>query len=220
MSQDPHASYDQTVLELIEHSPAGSVPHTPIHRDALARLYVSRQVYASADYKDGHVTARSLASRPVFHAQNLDALAAGDIEPAALESDASVYDRYVESLPAGSAARAEEHRRAVVGRPLHHRKHHGAAGETPVHDPVHSLFLLPGTGPHPGLPGNYLYGSLLELIHPGSESTWAVQLHDMEDGASTSESASLKGALATLQDVLASAPFHLAELEELGFKSN
>lgn len=220
MSQDPHASYDQTVLELIEHSPAGSVPHTPIHRDALARLYASRQVYASADYKDGHVTARFLASRPIFHPRNLDALIAGEIEPDALEADASVYDRYVQSLPAPLAARAEEHRRAVVGRPLHHRKHHGAAADALVHDPVHSLFLLPGTGPHPGLPGNYLYGSLLEMTHPQSASTWAVQLHDMEDGMSTFEAASLAEAVVMLKDVLASAPFHLAELEELGFKSN
>jgi hypothetical protein len=28
-----------------------------------------------------------------------------------------------------------------------------------AHDPIHTLFLVPGAGPNPGIPGNYLHGS-------------------------------------------------------------
>ena len=70
------------------------------------------------------------------------------------------------------------------------------------------------------LPGNYLHGALIEVVHPGAAATWAVQLHDADDGASTFDAASLPDALAVLQDVFASAPFHLSELAVLGFKSN
>ncbi|MDI1319060.1 MAG: hypothetical protein PSW75_02555, partial [bacterium] len=211
-------TFDQTVLEMIEHSPVGAVPFTPTYQDALKRLYASHQVYASADFKDGHVTVRSLAKRPLFHAANVDALVAGSAEAAALESNSGIFDRYLSHLPDALRAKAEAHRLKVVGRPLHHRKH-GAA--TPaVHDPVHSLFLVPGTGPHHGLPGNYLYGSLFEIAHQGAPATWAIQLHDTDDGASTYDAATLAGALEKLQEVFASAPFHLSELAALGFKAN
>ena len=220
MSQNPHASVDQTVLDMIEHSPIGSVPHTPTYQDAVRRLYAAHKAYASADHKDGHVTVRSLALLPSFHANNLDALIAGKIDAEALETNASIFSRYVQSLPAAFQPKAEIHRIKVVGRPIHHRKHHGA-GEAPViHDPVHSLFLTPGTGAHPGIPGNYLYGSVFEILHSGAPATWVVQLHDNADGASSCETDTLAAALEKVQEALASAPFHLSELDALGFKSN
>lgn len=220
MSQDPHALVDQTVLDKIELSPIGAVPHTPTYQDSLRRLYASHQVYASADHKDCHVTARSLAKLPLFHANNLDSLIAGKIDPAALEADASIFSRYVQSLPSALQAKAESHRLKVVGRPILHRKHH-SEGEAPAaHDPAHSLFLVPGTGPHPGLPGNYLYGAVVEVRHPGAPSTWTVQLRDNDDALSTCETATLGEALEKLQEVLAGAPFHLNELDALGFKAN
>ncbi len=220
MSLDPHAQLDQTVLDKIEQSPVGAVPHTPTYQDALRRLYATHQVYASADYKDGHVTARSLSKLPLFYANNLDALAAGQIDVAALESNAGIFSRYVQSLPAALRGKAETLRLKVIGRAIQHRKHHGPGEAPEIRDPVHSVFLVPGTGPHPGLPGNYLYGSLNEILHPGAPSTWTVQLHDSDDGASSFAVAALPEALTALQDVIASAPFHLSELAALGFKSN
>ena len=220
MSQNPHASVDQTVLDMIEHSPIGAVPHTPTYQDAVRRLHASHQAYASADFKDGHVTVRSLALSPSFHANNLGALIEGKIDAADLETNASIFSRYVQSLPVASQPKAETHRIKVVGRPIHHRRHHGA-GEAPViHDPVHSLFLVPGTGPHPGLPGNYVYGSVFEILHPNAPATWAVQLHDNADGSSSCYTDTLPAALEKVQEALASAPFHLSELDALGFKSN
>lgn len=217
MLQGPNVSFDQSVLEMIEHSPTGAVPHTPTYQDALRRLYASRQVYASADHKDGHVTARSLADRPLFHAHNLDDLAAGRIEPDALEPNSSIFARYSDALPTDSRARAESHRVKLVGRPIHHRKHHGDTPAPDIHDPVHSLFLVPGAGPRPGLPGNYLHGVLLEIA--GQGIAWTVQVHDAEDGVWAADAATLAEAVEKVQEVLASAPFHLEELEALGFRS-
>jgi hypothetical protein len=220
MSLDPHAQLDQTVLDKIEQSPVGAVPHTPTYQDALRRLYATHQVYASADHKDGHVTVRSLATLPLFYANNLEALTAGQIEVSALESNDSIFSRYVGSLPAGVRAKAEAVRLKVVGRPVQHRKHHGPATAPVIHDPVHSVFLVPGCGPHPGLPGNYLYGALQEIMHAGAASTWMLQLHDAEDGVSVLAAPTLPEALTALQDVIASAPFHLSELTALGFRLN
>jgi len=93
MPHDANAPFDQTVLDLIEHSPVGAVPHTPAYQDALRRLYGSHQVYASADHKGGHVTARSLRGRPTFAPSNLDPLIAGEIAAAALEANNEIYDR-------------------------------------------------------------------------------------------------------------------------------
>lgn len=219
MSQDPHAPFDQSVLDMIEHSPTGAVPHTPTYQESLGRLYASHQVYASADHKAGHITVRSLAKLPLFHANNIDALIAGQIEPAALESNVSIFDRYVQSLPAVLRSKTESSRLSVVGRPIHHRKHQGTISPG-VHDPVHTLLLVPGTGPNHGLPGNYLYGSLFEILHPGAASSWTVQLHDSNDGASSFDAATLPEALEKMQEALSSAPFHLSELAALGFKAN
>jgi hypothetical protein len=216
MPHDPHAPFDQTVLDLIEHSPVGAVPFTPTYQDALKRLYASHQVYASADHKGGHVTVRALARQPLFHAANLDALGAGTIEAAALESNSGIFDRYLAHLSAALRPRAETFRLKVVGRSVHHRKHGG--GAPGIHDPVHSLFLVPGAGPHPGLPGNYLYGALFEVADtPGAAPHWAIQLHDADDGASTCDTPALPAALEKVQEVFASVPFHLSELAALGF---
>lgn len=219
MSLDPHAQVDQTVLDKIEQSPVGAVPHTPTYQDALRRLYASHQVYASADYKDGHVTVRSLASAPLFHAANLAELVAGKIAPEALEANDSIFSRYVQSLPESLRAKAEAQRLKVVGRAIHHRKHQGVVDPS-IHDPITSIVLVPGTGPHPGLPGNYVYGALLEVMHSGAASTWSVQLHDAEDAISSLDAPTLAEALSALQDMIASAPFQLSELDALGFKSN
>jgi hypothetical protein len=218
MPFDPHEQFDRTVLELIEHNSGGAVPHTPTYQDALGRLYASHQAYASADHKGGHVTARSLAKLPIFHAENLHALIAGTIDVAALEANANIFGRYVAALPAALRVRAEGYRLKVVGRPIHHRKHHGVLAPG-IHDPAHSLFLVPGAGPHHGLPGNYLYGSMFEVMHPGAAVSWTVQLHDADDGAASFDASTLLEVLVKLQEVLAGAPFHLSELTALDFKA-
>jgi hypothetical protein len=217
MPNDPHAAFDQTVLDLIEHSPVGAVPHTPAYVDALARLYATHQAYANADHKGCHVTARSLTRAPAFYAANLDDFMAGKIDADALESYASIFDRYVQSLPAALRVKAESHRLTVAGKPAHHRAKHGAAT---VHDPLHTLFLVPGSGPHPGLPGNYLHGSVFHLGADESSGSWAVHVHDADDGAALFDTPQLSAALEKLQELLASAPFHLSELGALGFRPN
>ena len=216
MPHDPHAEFDHKILEMIEHSPVGAVPRTPAYRDALDRLRASHQVYPDADHVDGFVTVRSLSARPSFHANNLDAFIAGTIEATALESNASIFDRYVAALPAALRAKAESHRVVVAGRPAHHRKHGGVL----MLDPVHTLFLVPGAGAHPGIPGNYLHGSLLQLGADPVAGGWAIHLHDRDDGAAMCDLPTLPDTLAKLQEVLASAPFHLNELGALGFREN
>ena len=209
MPHDVHAEFDQAVLEMIEHSPIGSVPRTLTHQDALKRLLFTKQVYASADFKDGFVTARSLAKEPSFYAANLDALIAGQITADALESNALIFDRYVQSISLDHRGRAESKRLTVAGKPAHHRsKHDGVT----IHDPLHSLFLVPGAGKHPGLPGNYLYG----YVHEMNAGAWTLHLHDSDDDSAKFDAPNLSEALAKLQEVIASAPFHLSELEALG----
>ena len=220
MPLDPHSSFDQSVLDMIDHSPVGALPSTPTYQDALKRLYAAHKVYASADYKNGHVTARSLAQSPSFRANNLDALLAGTIAPEALEANGSIFDRYVQSLPLALRDKAASHRLHVAGKPAHHRAKHASDGALHlVHDPVHSLFLVPGTGPHHGLPGNYLYGSVLQLT-AAADSGWAVHLHDGDDGAAFFEAPSMGEAFAKLVELIESAPFTMAELDALGFRLN
>lgn len=215
MAHDPFAQFDQNILDLIEHSAVGAVPHTPAHQDSLARLLGSFQVYSSAYHKGGYVTARSLGARPAFHAHNLAAFLSGSVIAAELETDESIFDRYTASLPAERQPAATKHRTNVITRRIHHRAKHGVVAR----DPVHSLILVPGGGVHPGLPGDYLHGALIEIVGPDdASSTFSLQLHDREDGVATSPEAPPAASLATLQDVLASAPFHLRELEALGFK--
>jgi hypothetical protein len=216
MPPDANAHFDQTVLDMIERSPVGAVPVTPAYQDAIKRLYASHQAYPDADHKDGHVTARSLAKLPLFHANNLAEVIAGRVGPEALEANNSIFTRYVQSLPAARQTKAESCRLTVAGRVSHHRAKQGVVV---AHDPVHTLFLVPGTGPHPGLPGNYLYGSAFQL---GSEpaSPWAVHLHDSDDGAALCDAPDMAGALAKLQEVIESAPFNMNELEALGFRLN
>jgi len=212
MPHEPHAAFDDAVLDLIEHSPTGAVPNTPSHQDALSRLRAAHKVYPDADHRDGFVTARSLAGRPGFHASNLDELIAGRIAPEALEPNAAIFERYVKSLSAALQPRAEALRLRVAGRPVIHR-----AKAQLVHDPLHSLFLVPGTGPHPGIPGNYLHGQIVETGGEGA-TAWMVQLHDSDDGVAIIEEPTLAAVLGHLQEVLAAAPFGLEELEALGFR--
>ena len=218
MSQDPHAQFDHTVLDKIELSPVGAVPHTPAYQDALKRLYASHQVYADADHKDGHVTARSLNGRPLFHATNLQAYVAGEVADTALETNMAIFERYLQSLAPEQRTKAEAYRASVPGKQIHHRKHAGAPTHA-IHDPVHTLFLVPGSGQHPGLPGNYLYGFLHEILAERGPATWAILVHDSIDGLERCDVATLPEAFSKLEEVLASAPFHLGELAELGFRA-
>ena len=200
---------------MIEHSPIGAVPVTPAYQDAIRRLYATHQAYPDADHKDGHITARSLIKLPSFYASNLDAVVAGQTPAEALEPNAKIFDRYVQSLPAARHAKAEGFRLTVAGKVAQHRSKHGVVM---VHDPIHTLFLVPGTGPHPGLPGNYLYGSAFQVSADAATSRWAVNLHDSDDGAALYDAPNMADALAKLQEVLASAPFNMNELEALGFR--
>ncbi len=220
MPHDPHAEFDQTVLEMIEHNPLGVVPHTPVYQDALLRLKNTHQVYASADHKGGYVSARSLVTLPVFFAQNLGDYLSGNIEGPALEPDASIFLRYVQSLPLPARLKAEAIRPLLVARKAHHRAKHGEGGHDPLLEPVHSLFLVPGSGPHPGLPGSYLHGSVMQTTGDARQGPWAVHLHDSADGAASCELPSPQAAYEKLQEVLASAPFLLSELDSLGFRSH
>lgn len=214
MPHDPHAQFDHAVLDMIDHSPVGAVPATPAYQDALIRLYAAHQVYSSADHREGHVTARSLAALPAFHASNLAALIGGEINAEQLEANASIFDRYVGSLPESRRAKAETYRLTVAGRPEHHRKHGVMEA---VHDPIHSLFLVPGTGTHHGLPGNYLYGSVLQLT-TADDAPWAIHLHDSDDGVAVIDVPTMAAALAKLIEVIESAPFTMSELDGLGFR--
>jgi hypothetical protein len=215
MTQDPNAEFDHAVLEKIELSPTGALPVTPAYQDALRRLYAAQQVYANANHKDCHVTARSLTRLRFFHAGNLDAFIAGQIGDDALEPNARIYDRYVQSLPADLRSRAEGLRLMVIGKPAHHRTKHGKAE---VHDPLHMLFLVPGAGPNPGLPGNYLHGSLFHVGPDEATGAWEIHLHDSEDGAAVFSTPARTDVLTKLQEVISCAPFHLNELPTLGFR--
>jgi len=216
MPQAPNSQFDQTVLDMIEHSPVGAVPVTPAYQDAIRRLYASHQAYPDADHKDGHVTARSLIKLPSFYASNLDAVAAGQVSAEELEPNGKIFDRYVQSLPEARRVKAESYRLTVAGKIAHHRTKHGVANA--IHDPIHTLFLVPGTGPHPGLPGNYLHGSAFQVSADAATSPWAIHLHDSDDGAALYDAPNKADALAKLQEVLASAPFNMNELAGLGFR--
>src|SRR5688572_22082428 len=102
MPQDPHADFDHNVLDLIERSPVGAVPRTPAYQDALERLIASHQIYPDADHPKGFVTVRSLAQLPCFYANNLEALRDGAIDAAAVESNATIFNRYIAALPVAS----------------------------------------------------------------------------------------------------------------------
>jgi len=215
----PHESltpFDQTVLDMIEHSPTGSVPRTPTYDESLTRLLAAQQVFHSSDSKDGLVTARTLAHRPLFVAAGMQELAAHPEDHSQLESNASVFDRYVGSLPAAQRARAETFRLVAAGRAVHHRT---KAGGELVRDPLHSIFLVPGAGPRSGLPGNYLRGSVDEVADAGQPTRWRIRIMDADTDAAVCELPDLAEALDRLKDLLESAPFHLSELEALGFES-
>lgn len=219
MSYDPNTAFDLNVLTMIEASAVGAVPSTPSYQQALRRLRAAHQVYPSAEFPDGHVTARSLANAPRFYAGNLEQLIQGAIEANALEGNTSIFDRYVASLPAAQQDAANGYRLKIAGRLVHHRKHHGTDAPH-AHDPLHSLFLVPGTGTQHGLPGNYLHGLICEVPHPDGHATWSVRLQDAADGTATYEAATLPEAWEKLQETVVSAPFDLSELAALGFKAN
>lgn len=216
MPQSALTPFDQTVLDLIDHSPTGSVPRTPTYDESLTRLLAAQQVFHSTDFKDAFVTARSLARRPLFVATGLLELAAHPEDHSQLESNASVFDRYVASLPEALRTRAETFRLSTAGRPVHHRP---KVGGPLVRDPLHSIFLVPGVGPQPGLPGNYLRGALDELPAAEGRTHFRIQVLDADTDAAVCELPDLAEALGRLRDLTESAPFHLSELEALGFES-
>ena len=214
MPHAPLTPFDHTVLDLIEHSPTGSVPRTPTYDESIKRLLAAQQVYHSADHKDGYVTARSLATLPAFVARGLAELATNPDGISQLESAASVFDRYHASLPQAARVKAEAFRAILSGRTVHHRPKAVGAG---VHDPLHALFLVPGAGPQPGFPGNYLRGTLDEVGAPDGTITWRIQVMDTDTDAAAWETPSLAEASARVEEIVACAPFHLGELEALGF---
>jgi len=215
MPHNPYAEIEQTLLDMIEHSPVGAVPRTPSYTEALHHLYTTRQVYAHADHRDGHVTARSLSARPAFHASNLQDFIEGRIEADALEANNAIFDRYLASLPAALRARAEAFRMSVAGRPIHHRM---KSGTQHARDPLNTVFLIPGGGPQPALPGNYLHGGLSEYHDSAHPLPWCIHLNDSTNDSAMVDFASLPEALAMLSELLAMAPFHLHELEAFGFR--
>lgn len=211
MIHDPNETFDHAVLDLIDRSPTGAVPYTPVYQDALRRLDHAHQVYPSADYTGGFVTARSLAELKSFCAENLAELLA---EPrGTLEANAKIFERYVQSLKPNLQAKARALQLTVAGKPALHRAKHGIVV---AHDPIHTLFLLPGAGIHPGLPGNYLYGYLAE-ISTAAAAGWSFHLHDREDGDARWQTDSVQTAVQTLHELMDAAPFHLRELEAFGF---
>lgn len=211
MSHDPNEAFDHAVLDFIDHSSNGAVPFTPAYQDALRRLDHAHQVYPSADYARGYVTARSLSGLRSFWAENLDALLT---EPqGTLESNAKIFERYVKSLKPELQAKAQALQLTVAGKPALHRAKHGIVV---AHDPIHTLFLVPGAGIHPGLPGNYLYGYLAET-NVGGAKGWSLHLHDREDGDARWQTESVNTAVQTLHELIETAPFHLRELEAFGF---
>ena len=216
MPQASLTPFDLTVLDQIDHNATGSVPRTPTHDESITRLVAAQQVFHSSDYKDGYVTTRSLARQPLFVATGLQELAAHPEDHSQLESNLAVFDRYVASLPEAQRARAETFRLNTAGRPIHHRpKASGAA----VRDPLHSIFFVPGAGPKPGLPGNYLRGSIDETQDAAHQTRYRIQVLDSDTDAAVCELPSLAAALAQLRDLIESAPFHLSELEGLGFEA-
>jgi hypothetical protein len=219
MTLDPFAQFDQQMLDVIEYNATGAVPHTPTHQDSLRRLIESHQVYASADYSDGFVTMRTLATQPFFWANNLEQVLTGKLPPADLESDESIFNRYAASLPESLQGAAEQARSLVVERRLQHRNKHGIEE---FHDPLHTLLMMPGAGAHPGLAGNYLFGSLVQTGGTDEDlsGSGAINLHDRDDGAAFCEMDSVAAALEKVQDLMASAPFLLSELEALDFRLN
>jgi hypothetical protein len=215
MPQSAITPFDQTVLDLIDRSPTGSVPRTPTYDESLTRLLAAQQVFHNTDFKDAFVTARALARCPIFVATGLLELATHPEDHTRLESNASVFDRYVASLPEPQRARAETFRLSTAGRPVHHRP---KVGGPLVRDPLHSIFLVPGVGPQPGLPGNYLRGTIAELPATEGPARYRIQVLDADTDAAVCELPDLAEALGRLRDLIDSAPFHLSELEALGFE--
>lgn len=208
------AQFDDTVLAMIENSPVGAVPHTPAYDDALKRLIAAQKIYPDADHRDGYVTARSLARLPSFAPANWVEFVSGRIGAELLEPNSSVFNRYVAFLQTPLRPRAESVRTRVAGKPVMHRAKAGGI----AHDPMHALFLVPGTGPNRSLPGNYLYGAVIQLGATAGEGAWAVDVHDADDAIAVFDAPTLASAAAKLAELFESAPFHLDELDGLGFR--
>jgi hypothetical protein len=58
----------------------------------------------------------------------------------------------------------------------------------------------------------------MQVAANASHGSWAVHLHDREDGSAEFRAQTMGEALAKLQELLESAPFTMAELEALGFR--
>lgn len=211
MVQSEDSVFDQTVLGLIEQTPNGVVPRTPIYDEAIARLRSAGQIYINADFAGGFATARSLAKLPVFAASNLEAWASGNEGTVTPESNLAVFDRYVASLRPEHRARAETFRVPLAGHPVHHRAKAGTAADA---EPANLLFLVPGGSLHRTLPGNYLHGFIRKVASGG----WELRVADAERGFARFEAGSKAEAVGKYEELVASVPFLLGELEALGFK--
>jgi hypothetical protein len=73
--------------------------------------------------------------------------------------------------------------------------------------------LIPGAGPHSGLPGEYLHA---HLVH-SDECMW-ISVRDCDDGYITKVVDDKEEGLQELENLKKLAPFHLWELEEFGYK--
>lgn len=215
MPHSPHDEFDHAVLDMIERSSSGSVPRTPTYDEAIKRLLGSRQIYHSSDHRDGYVTARSLSSLACYVPAGLEGLVAAGGDASGVEQPNAVYDRYVAALPAPQRQKAESLRLSIAGKAVHHRP---KTGGTLVRDPLHLLFLVPGAGPQPGLPGNYLRGMLDEVPSVAGATLWRIRVMDTDTDASEWTTADLGEAVARVGEVVACAPFHLDELAALGFE--
>jgi hypothetical protein len=219
MPQNPNVEFDLHTLDLIEINPTGSVPATPAFQDSILRLVGSHQIYANADFKGGYATARILAGKPCFFARNIKDAAENKITTDLIESNNSIFDRYLDSLDEKIKINASARREAVVGKVSHHRAKWIDDKKVVGYEPIHSLFLIPGCGKHVGLPGNYLYGMLFETLE-GSNSSWAIHIHDTDVGLATCSVGTFQNAFTKLEEIVASAPFAMAELGALDFKLN
>ena len=70
------------------------------------------------------------------------------------------------------------------------------------------------------MPGNYLHGAVFHVGADDASGSWAVHVHDSDDGAALFNAPTLAEALGKMQELIASAPFHLSELAALGFAPN
>jgi len=199
---------------MIEHSPSGRAEHSIVPGFPETPLCLAQGLRRRGP-QGRHVTARSLAARQNFHAANLDALIAGTIGPEALETNFSIFDRYVGSLPLDRRARAEGFRTKVPAGPSctgpNMRQREASHRPRSHAHPFPRSRDRPASGASRQLPVWLRDGG-----GAGSApASWAIQIHDNDDGAAVFNAPGMEAALSKLQEVLDSAPFNMNELGAL-----